>query len=296
VDRTPDIVKELSSNDVVPIELHKQSNRGIGVGGARQDIFDLANEDILACLDTQKKVDRHWVEKRLEFHQKRPEFDILSGVRSQSVVDRPANGVKDPVFLRQSNCSIRRSALVRVDGWDPWMGRGEDWDLRIRLWTSGSKSYIKSELGCKFIEPDDYHTAFGKIFGRPSSANFLRKYGWWYFQFHPIHVLGDVSSLLSMVVAILAVFLAALWTPVALILLAIPLFGATTYLYLKSFGGDEGLRDLRLIHGVIALRYFVLGYTFLSQVVHCEDNEWNYGGFDPDGPKSSAAADLITDS
>ena len=55
-DSTPNIVRSVNKNTSVPIEIHQQSTRGQGVGGARQDIYDLLEEDILACLDTQKKV------------------------------------------------------------------------------------------------------------------------------------------------------------------------------------------------------------------------------------------------
>lgn len=115
-DLTPDIVREVDSETEVPIECHKQSDQGRGVGGARSDIYSLVEEDILACLDTQKRVGPEWIEKRLDFHRENPEYHILSGISSTNVVDRPANDPKDLNFLRQSNCSIRKSALDRVDG------------------------------------------------------------------------------------------------------------------------------------------------------------------------------------
>lgn len=280
-DSTPDIVRAVDERATVPIELHHQSDRGRGVGGARQDMFDLLEEDVLACLDTQKRVGPEWVETRLRFHRENPEYDVLSGMRSEEQIDRPASGPKDTNFLRQSNCSIRKSALDRVGGWDPWMARGEDWDLRIRLWTSGARSFIKSDLGCEFVERDDPESAFRKILSRPSSADFLRKYGSWYLRFHPIHPLGDIASLVSVLVIPLTVLLAVVWSPLALGLLLGPLAGSLTYLYLKAFRGEKGLTDLRPFHVVIAVRFFLLGYTFTRQLVRSSDHDWNYSGFDP---------------
>ena len=167
-----------------------------------------------------------WVERRLDFHRENPKYDVLSGMRSDGVVDRPASGPKDPNFLRQSNCSIRKSALDRVDGWDQWMGRGEDWNLLIRIWTSGAQSYIRSDLACKFVAEDDTTTAYTKILGRPSSVDFLRKYGRWYVSFHPLHVGGDVASAVSLGLLSISVALDVFWSPLAFILLLIPVFCA----------------------------------------------------------------------
>jgi len=280
-DATPEIVRAVDEETEAPIELHKQSSRGRGVGGARQDIYELLEEDVLACLDTQKRAGSDWVAKRLEFHHKHPEYDILSGIRSGDRIDRPAEGPKDMAFLLQSNCSIRKSALDRVEGWEPWLARGEDWDLRIRLWTSGAKSYIKSDLGCDVIERDDLKSTFWKHLRRPSSAQFLRKYGIWYLRFHPIQPLGDIASLCSLIAIPVALLLGAFWSPLALLLLLGPLLGSLTYLYMRYENHPSGLTDLRLVHFVFAARFFVLGYTMVRAIVQSGDHEWNYGGFDP---------------
>lgn len=285
-DRTPDIVREIDETSDVPIELVSQS-KGRGVGGARQEFYDRLEEDILGCLDTQKRVDEDWVERRLDFHASNPEYAVLSGAGVDDELDRPASGAKDPYFLRQSNCSIRKSALDTVDGWDPWMGRGEDWDLRIRLWTAGSQAYVKSSLGCEFIESDSPTAVVTKIFARPSSVDFLRKYGRWYLQFHPIHVLGDLSSLVSLVALFVAPLMAFIWPIGALATLAVPLLGSVTYLYVKTFRGRRGLTDLRPIHLVVMARFFVLGITALRQLVTSSDTAWNYGGFDSAGPPNT---------
>jgi glycosyltransferase involved in cell wall biosynthesis len=282
-DATPDIVRAVDEETKVPIELHEQSSRGRGVGGARQDIYELLEEDVLACLDTDKRVGPEWVEKRLEFHHKHSEYDILSGTKSEGV-DRPAEGPKDTDFLRQSNCSIRKSALDRVEGWDPWMSRGEDWDLRIRLWTSGAQSYIRGDIGCEFIKRDDPKLAFGKILSRPSSVDFLRKYGLWYLRFHPIQPLGDIASLCSLIAIPVALLLGTVWSPLALLLLLGPLLGSLTYLHVKGTQSRDpkSLTDLRLVHAVFAARFFLLGYTMVRQIVRSHDYDWNYGGFNPD--------------
>lgn len=279
-DATPEIVREVASETAVPIEYHKQSNHGRGVGAARSDIYALLEEDILACLDTQKRVGPEWIKKRLDFHYENPKYDILSGVRSDDTVNRPATGPKDPNFLRQSNCSIRKDALDRVNGWDRWMGRGEDWDILIRLWKSGAQSYIRSDLACEFVAEDDTLTTFTKILGRPSSVDFLRKYGWWYASFHPLHVVGDIASAISLGLLFISLTLTVFWSPQAFALLLLPLLSAGFYTYRKGFRGDTGLTDIRLKHGVLFFRFFLLGYTALKKIFFSANHNWNMAGFD----------------
>lgn len=281
-DETPDVVRAVADETVVPITLKSQSGVGRGVGGARQEIYEALTEDVLACLDTQKRVDEDWIENRLRFHVEYPEYDVLSGVRTKGdPIDRPAEGVKDPYFFRQSNCSITKEALDRVNGWDPWMARGEDWDLRIRLWCSGVQSWVKSDLGCEFIEPDDPTDVITKVLDRPSSVDYLRKYGLWYARFHPIHVAGDAASFASLLTAFVAPLLAAFGRRTALGLLVVPLFGALTYLYVKTFRGRRRLRDFEPIHLFVLPRFFILGITAAQQLLTGEDYDWNYEGFDP---------------
>jgi cellulose synthase/poly-beta-1,6-N-acetylglucosamine synthase-like glycosyltransferase len=280
-DRTPEIVRSFSAGVDVPIEVHEQSDRGRGVGAARQDMYELLTEDVLACLDTQKRVGEDWIETRLRFHAEHPEYGVLSGARTGGEsTDRPAKGVKDPYYLRQSNCSITKAALDRVDGWDPWMARGEDWDLRIRLWRAGVRSWVKSDLACEFIEVDDPTDVITKIFERPSSVDYLRKYGVWYARFHPVHVLGDVASLGSLVLLVVAPLLAVVGPPTALGLLVVPALGAATYLYMKSFRNRRRLRDFEVVHLFVLPRFFVLGVTALRQLLRGGDHDWNYGGFE----------------
>lgn len=281
-DSTPDIIQEVDSETPIPIECHEQSNEGRGVGDARKDIYSLLEEDILACLDTQKRVGSEWIEKRLNFHCENPEYDILSGISSDDNIDRPANGPKDTNFLRQSNCSIRKSALDRVDGWDQWMRRGEDWDLLIRLWTSGAQSYIRSDLACEFIEEDDTVTAFTKILGRPSSINYLRKYGRWYISFHPLHVGGDIASAVSLGLLPISILFGVFWSPVAFALLLVPVFCAGFYTYQKVFCGDTDLTDIRPQHSVLFIRFFLLGYTAIKTLIISRDHNWNMTGFNPE--------------
>ena len=269
------------------ITLRRQSNDGRGVGGARQDIYEELTEDVLACLDTQKRVASDWIETRLEFHREHLEYGVLSGVRTGGdSIDRPASGVKDPYYLRQSNCSIRRDALDSVGGWDPWMARGEDWDLRIRLWRTGVQSWVKSDLGCEFIEMDEPADAITKILDRPSSVDFLRKYGLWYARFHPIHVLGDAASMVSLFLLIAVPILAVSVSLAALGLLVVPMLGSVTYLYVKTFRNRRRLRDFEPIHLFILPRFFILGLTAARQLLAGGNYDWNYGGFEGRRPWS----------
>jgi glycosyltransferase involved in cell wall biosynthesis len=277
-DQTPDILRKVATETNIPIDYSRQSDQGRGVGAARQEIYEQLEEDILACLDTKKQVDNDWVEQRVRFHTANPEYDILCGAMVSNNVDRPVRDVKDSFFLRQSNCSIRRSALDRVGGWDPSMARGEDWDLRIRLWRSGSQSYVKGTLSCEFIEKDTTRTKVTKIFKRPSSVNYIRKYGKWYAQFHPIHILGDVASIISIFMLLATGALIFVYVPGALVALTIPVIGAPTYLYFKTFRKRASISDFRLIHIVLMMRFFILGISALRELVYRPNETWNYGG------------------
>jgi hypothetical protein len=175
---------------------------------------------------------------------------------------------------------MTKEVLDRVNGWDPWMARGEDWDLRIRLWRAGIQSWVCSELGCEFIEFDEPTNVITKIFDRPSSVDYLRKYGFWYARFHPVHVLGDVASLVSLLVLIVAPILAVVGSFAALGLLIVPVLGTVTYLYVKTFRGRRCLRDFEFIHLFVLPRFFVLGITAAEQLLDEGDYDWNYGGFD----------------
>ena len=280
-DETPDIVESVAAETEVQITLLRQSDRGRGVGGARQDMYEELTEDVLACLDTQKRVEEDWIETRVRFHAEHPGYGVLSGSPiDREPIDRPAEGAKDPYYLRQSNCSITKEALDRVDGWDPWMARGEDWDLRIRLWRAGVQSWVKSDLACEFIEVDDPSDVVTKILERPSSVDYLRKYGLWYARFHPVHVLGDAASLGSLFLLVVAPLLAAVGPTAALGLLVVPLLGAVTYLYMKSFRNRRRLRDFEAVHMFVLPRFFVLGVTALRQLLRGGGYDWNYGGFD----------------
>jgi glycosyltransferase involved in cell wall biosynthesis len=277
-DKTPDIVQKMSDASDIPIELIPQSDRGKGVGSARQDIYNELNEDILGCLDTQKRVDRDWVERRLEFHACNPEYDILSGAPIEGV-DRSCDNIKDPYFLRQSNCSIRKGALDMVNGWDRQMARGEDWDLRIRLWMANAQAYAKSSLSCEFIQSDSRTSVLTKIFTRPSSISYLRKYGWWYLQFHPIHVFGDLSSLVSTIALFITIPLGFVSPVGALFTLSIPILGSVGYLYMKVFRNRRDVTEFRLGQLVIMLRFFILGITALRQLFISGNTNWKYDGF-----------------
>lgn len=160
------------------------------------------------------------------------------------------------------------------------MARGEDWDLRIRLWRAGVQSWVNSELGYEFIEFDEPTNVITKILDRPSSVDYLRKYDSWYARFHPVHVLGDVASLVSFLVLVVAPILAVVGPFAALGLLIGPVLDAVTYLYVKTFRGRRRLRDFEFIDLFVFPRLSVLGITAAQQLLDGGDYDWNYGGFD----------------
>jgi hypothetical protein len=139
---------------------------------------------------------------------------------------------------------------------------------------------VKSDLGCEFIELDDLTSVITKILDRPSSVDYLRKYGLWYARFHPIHILGDAASLVSLLVLFVAPLLAVVGSLAALGLLIVPVLGPVTYLCVKTFPGRRRLRDFEFIHLFVLPRFFVLGITAAEQLLDEGDYDWNYGGFD----------------
>lgn len=274
-DRTPKIVDEVAAESQVPIDRYEQSDRGRGVGAARQDIYDRFEGDVLACLDTNVRVDADWLAERVRFHEEHPEYDVLSSA-PLSDVDGPVDDPKRGFYFQQANCSIRAAALDRVGGWDPWLPRGEDWDMGIRLWRAGARVYARSDLhGDQMVEESQ---TLSKTLGRPSSVAFLRKYGGWYLRFHPTHPLGDALSIVGL--------LALVATPLLLVLAPVLALGTAglaagltaLYLWLKLVPHREAWRPrLRDLHRTP--RFFLLGYTALREFA-AGDRPWNRGGLD----------------
>lgn len=282
-DRTPDIIREVASDVDFPIDVCQQSDYGRGVGAARAQIYDLFENDLLVCLDTENSVDNKWLETHVQFHETHPDYGVLSN-SSRDDFDK---AVEDPMkseFFGQSNCSLKRSALETTKGWDPWMQRGEDWDLRIRLWTAGVNVWAKSEIATDRFDRnivDDTTTWFRtKVFRSPSSVTFLRKYGTWYLQFHPLHTFGDLLSAIS-ILCLLCSPIAYLIAPIALpALLGTPIALSIGFLYYKGPRKRGNFVPLKRDFTSIVV-FFALGLSALYNLRRVGGHEeWNYEGFD----------------
>lgn len=275
-DETPSIVREFARETSMSVDCYEQSSRGRGVGAARQDIYERFDGGLLVCLDTNRYVESDWIERQVAFHEANPDYDVLSATYWSSW-DQEVDSPKKGFFFQQANCSIKRDALDRVEGWDPWLPRGEDWDMQIRLWLSGAKAYAKSGLhGHEIAETEE--STFSKALGRPSSVAFLRKYGWWYARFHPEHPAGDAASVFS-IFALLAMPLLLIVEPVLGYLSFLSVVMLTgVFIYMKAIRYRSTF-EIRVSDFRLAPRFFVLGYTALREF-RTGDFPWNYGGVD----------------
>lgn len=272
-DRTPEIVRDVDDSTDVQIILQKETTHGRGISAARQQIYEVLEEDLLACLDTEKCVGPDWVKTHLTFHRNHPEFGILNaGPEISGEVTTP----KQFDFFVQANCSIKREALEELDGWDRWMDRGEDWDFRIRLWRSGIRSYSNPTLQGNSVKKEDRIETVSKMMARPGCVAFLRKYGLWYLTFHPVHVIGDLISGVSLVLTLLAMALLPATAGGSLVLLVVPLVAFLTQLYVAPLQ-EQGMDVIPEL--IFRVPYFyLLGYTALHELIYAEDYNWNYGG------------------
>lgn len=276
-DSTPGIVTRVSGEAAVTIDLFEQSEDGLGVGRARQDIYERFDGDLLVCLDTNLIVDEEWLARRIEFHEQNPDFGVLSGSPLAGVDGEVTSGAD---YLRQANCSFQRSALDRVNGWDPWFPRGEDWDLNIRLRKAGVRAYARSDLAAEPIDEEAPNQEFHKLLNRPSSVPFVLKYGFEYFADHPSHPLGDTLSGVSY--GLITWSIAAKHRRAAVRLLPVVFVAAfaTVYAAVKLRRRKE-LRDVTPRDLSWFGFFFLLGPTALYNVRRFWQIEgWNYGGLD----------------
>ena len=274
-DETPETIERVASETAVDIRCADQQETGRGVGAARQQIYHQFEGDILACLDTNIRVDETWLQRRVQFHARHPEYDVLSATPLADA-DGEVRDPKRGYYFNQNNCSITRGALDRVNGWDPWFQRGEDWEMGIRLWRSGARMYAMHELDGEPMTPDSLSEDVRKAANRPSSVAFLRKYGLWYLTFHPTHVLGDVASVALVLAPVLAAVSPAL--TLGSVLVSVLLTTAFLYFYFVPHRNGSLLRlsDVRKIP-----HCYLFGYTAFREL-RAGDFPWNCGGLDHD--------------
>ena len=277
-DWTPYIAELFRERSDPPFELDiERQTDSTGVGAARARIYEEFEGDILACFDTNGNPSEDWLETHLRIHEKLP-VDVVSGVAENlesGFVDSP----HDRGFLVQNNSTIKKRALDAVDGWDEQFDRGEDWDMAIRLCRSGAKAYTRSDLGRTSLRDEGMWSRVRTRLGRPSSVRFLRKYGLWYAKFHPVHVLGDFVSVISLIAAAGVLPLLGIIGLLAIVLLFVPLAGATAYATVQTRNRTSG--GIQLTYAVKRMpEFFLFGYTAIREIIHGPREGWNYGGIE----------------
>lgn len=199
-DRTPEIIEEFLSQYSLRFRIIEQ--KGKGVGDARQEIYEYVKDkfDLIVFLDTEKyPINEDWFRNHVTFHT-RTDYDILNG----RFVERdyePKSPFKDPNYLIQCNCSIKVNALKKAGGYDRRFKRGEDWDLAIRLYRTGAKSFVSKRVAVYGAERITTKSMIKRKLCRPSSLLYLKKYGSWYLKNYPQHLVADLigfANLLSL--------------------------------------------------------------------------------------------------
>jgi glycosyltransferase involved in cell wall biosynthesis len=284
-DKSNDETRELiqsykTENYTSSIEIIEQT--GNGVADAYNEILDYiqGNYDLFATIQTDLIIDENWLSGHINHHQKHPEIDLITG----SGRDRePTDGEVTPderSYYTGRNFSAKAGTLERIDGWDTNFLRGEDWDMRIRLASVGTRVYTTKALRHDWQKSDPYVT-LSKAKRKPTSVTFLSKYGLWYARFHPSHVISDALSLASILSAVGVMgFLPFSPTLAALSSISFTLFVMIywiSHVYLR--GGVHGSLILgptrkQLLNGIAVL------YAY-NRVIQ-EDISWNMTGFDPE--------------
>jgi glycosyltransferase involved in cell wall biosynthesis len=195
-DKTLDVIRGLSQNYGMPIQILHQ--KGDGVGDAYQQIYKNWGEEteIFATLQTNLVVESDWLKKIERGFNDNPDVGLISSYfpPGQEGTYFEHTGGKIGFFTGR-NMAIRLEALRRVNGWDPNLSRGEDWDLNIRLWRAGIRSVGVKGIDHRWIKAETMNT-LEKSIRQPTSLTFMAKYGLWYLKFDPVHVFGDLSCVL----------------------------------------------------------------------------------------------------
>ena len=283
-DRTLDIIERVSKKYKISLMILLQ--KGDGVGDARQHIYKNLkdNIDVLATLDTNQVVKRDWLKKiekgfkdnlgvdlivsSFPSNQKGTYFEHIGGTRG---------------YFTERNMAIRVKTLKKINGWDPNFLRGEDWDLHIRLWKAGVRSVAIKGINHKMIKKESGKT-LKKAIRQPSSLTFLAKYGLWYLSFRSVHVFGDISSVILLILLVLlpeTIFIHLIsHNPLPLLANMTAVFLNVT-LFIVKFSSIYQIRlNLSGISGII-WRQFLNGVSFLCALFRLisRDQRWNMAGF-----------------
>jgi glycosyltransferase involved in cell wall biosynthesis len=197
-DTTVEIIRDELKQSNIPFKVFEQEHYD-GHGGARQELYEHVqrmNPNIFCLLDANNTVDDRWLENLLGFWDDHPEYDVLTGPNCSEDVHREVLSPHDPLYYRHANISLDMDFLDAIGGWDPNFGRGEDWDLALRMYRADAKVFTSSRWCSCYLNSEPSGIARKRIARNPTSVPFLTKYGCWYAIFHPSQLLKDIGSVL----------------------------------------------------------------------------------------------------
>lgn len=280
-DDTRAVVREYQDNHAgVSIEIIDQE--GDGVADAYNEIlFHVTGEyDLLVTLQTNLVVDDDWIAGHLETHRDHPDIDIVTGDwKGNDPTDREVTPDERPYWVGR-NFSVEPGVLEAIDGWDTNFLRGEDWDMRIRVASTGARTYARTAIGYEW-QTDDPYITLSKAKRRPTSLTFLSKYGPWYLRFHPSHVISDALSVGAVGSGLLALASLPLLAPLSL------LFGVLFLLCTVAFYAGQlllrGAPDERPLVGPLRKQLLTgVSVLYAARRLSTADPDWNMAGFDPE--------------
>lgn len=124
---------------------------------------DMNNFDLVMFLDTDRfPVSKEWLRCHLEFHNKHSQFAIYNG-RFVEQDYEPLSPFRDVNYLIQCNCSIKLKYLKEVGGYDRSLIRGEDWDMAVKLFRIGARSFVSSKVAITVAKPDTTKSFLKKV-------------------------------------------------------------------------------------------------------------------------------------
>lgn len=196
-DNTTSIIRdELKSSDT-SFEIFQQTQYS-GHGGARKELYERVKEvgaDIFCVIDANIEIDPNWLKNILEFWEKHPKYDVLTGPHCSRTVHYECTSPHDPLYYRHATMALDTSLVDRIDGWDADFNRGEDWDFALRMYRSGAKVFTSSRWCSTYVNSDPIGLSKERIARNPTSIPYLSKYGAWYAKFHPLQLIKDGGSI-----------------------------------------------------------------------------------------------------
>jgi glycosyltransferase involved in cell wall biosynthesis len=149
-DRTLSIIKRMMLKTSTPVEIF--SDKGRGLGFARQMVIDKAKGDYVVFVDGDVEFQDDFIQKQIDFMEKNPQVAIAIGkylIKKGKLISEAWNLKKHvSIHLGTDTAICRLKALRQVGGFDKNMkGASEDKDLIIRIQKKGWAFSINEEAG-----------------------------------------------------------------------------------------------------------------------------------------------------